>query len=669
MSKASGRYLRCLYAAPLWGLALFALLFWGAFNQLQHQAWFTSSRHSEARPSGEFEDCAPDAMPLPAVYLDNDSLYWFHNAAELLEGGSWRPRHIDWDNAPWGRPNQWSSPLIWAMAGTARLASLVTNRPAVELLSVTSPWINPVLFCLFLGASALLLGRRFSPWIAGLLLLSLATLPPIMRSFSVLHIDHHGLIDIPALWMSLFLLFGVVGRNESQPVAAVVAERTSRGWFLAAGILGGLGLWLQASHQLILIAGTLSALLLWALFSRPPLPTSKNSLTNDGLGLGPWRVWAGAGALVSLAAYALEYAPAHLGMQLEVNHPLYALSWWGGTEAVLTIARSRQQRKWTLARLAIIAGGIVPAVVTLLLMRYGPEQWFLVSSPFLLRIHEQIQEFQPLLVTLRGVNPLLLFLLFNSLPVIALVGLVLWTTRKLPAREWMGLHLALFTLVPSFVLCLRHARYSSLLAATLWGMAVAVFLALPRLALRRKWRWVAPSLLAIGCALGLLLAIFPLFNSRLPFMPVDRWVPQMLYRDIARELATLPEFSQSRVLCSYNIAPPLQAFAGVQTTGGLYWENTQGLQAATEFFSTTNENEARRLLQERGIRWVVMEARPGSANSWMYFQYGTAPHPDSRAAMIVRLTTPGRVPVWLERIPPEKLPLATQAFFWVYRVK
>jgi hypothetical protein len=659
-------FLRLPRTAPLWGLTLFALLFWGTFNQLQHRAWYPSSRHMEARSSGEIEDCAPAAKPLPAIYLDGDSLYWLHHAAKLLAGGPWRPRQIDWDNVPWGRPNHWSSPLLWTMAGTARLAALFANRPAVELLPVVSPWINPVLFALFLCATAAFLARRFDPWIAGLLVLSLATLPPIMRSFSVLHIDHHGFIDIPALWMTLFLLLGVVSKNAAAPGPAPVAERKTRGWFLAAGIMGGTGLWLQASHQLILIAGTLFTLSCWALFSRPLLPATGNSMDYDGLNPGGWRAWAGTGALVSLATYALEYAPANLGMQLEVNHPLYALSWWSGTEAILAVACSRQQRNWTPSRLAIVAAGILPPLVTILLMRYGPEQWFLLSSPFLQRIHEQIKEFQPLLSTLRGANSLLLFLLFNSLPLVALFGLVLWASRKTPVRERRGLQLALFTLLPAIGLCLRHARYSSLLATTLWSMAAAVFLALPRVA-GGKWLRTATALLAVGSAASLLLTMSPRLNTRLPFMPVDRWVPQMLQRDIARELATLPGFPESRVLCSYDIAPHLQAFAGARATGGLYWENMEGLRAAAEFFSATDDGKALRLLRERDIRWIVFEARPRAATSWLYYLQGNAPASSGDATLAARLAANDRIPTWLERLPPEQIPLATRAAFQIYR--
>jgi hypothetical protein len=661
--------IRLLRLAPLWGLTLFALAFWGTFNQLQQQAWVGTSRRAEARPDGRFEDLAPEAAPLPAIYLDNDSLYWLRLAEQLLTNGAWRPRHLEWDNVPFGRPNHWSSPLVWMMAGGARLAARFSDRPATELLPVVAPWIGPALFALLLCATAVLLGRRLAPWPAGWLVLSLATLPPILRSFSVLHIDHHGLVDIPALGMSLLLLIGLVGRRAPSPVDAYAQQRAARGWFLASGVLGGLGLWFQASHQLILIAGTLVALTLWALFFRPPLLLPKNKTEDDLLDPVLWRTWAVAGALVSLAAYALEYAPAHLGMQLDVNHPLYALSWWGGTEAILAGARARRQRRWTRAHLAVIAAGVLPAVATFLLLRYGPAEWFRVSSPFLQRIHEQIKEFQPLLGTLHGVQPLLLFLLFNSLPLIALIGAGLWAARKLPARERMGLQLVLFTLVPAFALCLRHARYSSLLAATLWGMAVAVFLAQPRWPLGRWPRILPLGLLAAGCVSNLLLTLSPLANPRQPFMPVDRWIPQMIQRDVARELATLPGFPKSRVLCGYNVAPALQAFADARTTGGLYWENEAGLRAAADFFAATNDEDALRVLRDRDVRWVVAETRPGTAQTWLYYRYGANPRVDLRSTLAHRLASATAVPNWLERVPPEQIPLASQALFQVYRVR
>ena len=198
-----------LRALPLWGLTLLSLFYWGSYNVLQHRAWFPNAVRSEARPNGSFADLAPQAAALPPVFLDNDSLYWLRLATDQLEGGPWRPRWVAADNVPRGRPNHWSSPLVWLMATTARTAALVTGRPATQLLESTAPWINPSLFALLLVSTAVLLGRRLPPWTAGWLVLSLATLPPVMRSFSVLHIDHHRLIDLPAILMMLCLLLGM----------------------------------------------------------------------------------------------------------------------------------------------------------------------------------------------------------------------------------------------------------------------------------------------------------------------------------------------------------------------------------------------------------------------------------------------------------------------------
>jgi hypothetical protein len=639
-----------LRSVPLWGLTLLALLFWGTFNVLQHRAWYSSTRGNEAGLDGEFVERAPDSAPLPDIYLDTDSLYWLHHATSLLQGGPWRPRHIDWDNVPLGRPNHWSSPLVWLMAGTARLGALFTNRPAAELLPLTAPWINPALFVLLLCATAFFLRRRLAPWPAGLLVLSLATLPPVMWSFGVLHIDHHGLIDIPALGMPLGLLFGISA-----------AKSARRRWFLAAGILGGLGLWFQASHQLILIAAALAALL-WTVLSRP-------SLDDDLPAASLWRLWASSGALVSLAAYLLEYAPAHLGMQLAVNHPLYALSWYGGTEAILALARARRFRQWTPSRLAVIAAGLLPGALTFLLMRHGPESWFPVASPFLQRVHEQIREFQPLLKTVRGVNPLLLFPLFNTLPLLALLGIGLGCSKVFPARERLALHLALAGLLPAFALSLRHTRYSGLLATSLWIVAVAVCMALPHGLPGLRIRRLPPTLLALGGAAGLALALSPLLDTRHPFMPVVRWVPQMIQRDIARELAQLPGFTGSAVLCDYNLAPHLQAFAGARTTGGLYWENLDGLQTAAECFAAARDDVARRRLNERGIRWIVVEAKPGAASSWLYYLHGIPPRLNPQATLAARLAADRPPPRWLQRVPPDEAPLAAMARHRIYRVE
>ena len=655
-------------AWPLWTLTLLGLLFWAGYNLLEHHAWFSNACRSQAQPNGSFADLAPGAPSLPPVFLDNDSLYWLHLATDRLAGGSWRPRLMDLDNVPWGRPNHWSSPLVWLMTGTARMAALVTGRSAAQWLESTAPWINPALFALLVIATAALLNRRLPSWIAGALVLTLAALPPIMRSFSALHVDHHGLIDIPAILMTLCLLLGLAAPPPESATPQTGAGTPARGWFGAAGMLGGLGLWFQASHQLVLIASTLGALLLWGLFARPGPSPARKAEAPRLLDPGLWRTWAVSGALVSLAAYLLEYAPSHMGLRLEVNHPLHALCWWGGTEAVLAVAEWRRTRRWTVSRGVILVLGLLPAVITLGLMHFAAERCFTVSTPFLQRIHSHIGEFAPLLATPRGANPLILLLLFNTLPLLALYGIGLWAGKSTPAHAKLPLHLALFTLLPVLVLCLRHNRYSSLLAAALWNMAVAVCLALARDAAPVRRR-AAMAGIAAGAVASVLFTFSPLLHARLPFMPVDRWVTQMVARDAALEIAALPGFAGSRVVCSYNAAAPLAAFAHVQTTGGLYWENPDGLRAAAEFFTATDDDAALRIIGERGLRWVVFENSPGAIGSWLFYRHGAPSPVPPRATLAHRLTAPGLLPAWLEPVPAGQLPLATRAQYLVFRIR
>ena len=76
------------------------------------------------------------------------------------------------------------------------------------------------------------------------------------------------------------------------------------------------------------------------------------SAVRDGARFEPdvWRLWGRVGAALSLVFYLIEYTPSHLAMRLEVNHPFYALAWWGGAEIVgaagaWALDRSRFERR------------------------------------------------------------------------------------------------------------------------------------------------------------------------------------------------------------------------------------------------------------------------------------------------------------------------------------
>jgi tetratricopeptide (TPR) repeat protein len=115
-----------------------------------------------------------------------------------------------------------------------------------------------------------------------------------------------------------------------------------------------------------------------------------------------WRVWGWSGAATSIFFYLVEYFPSHLGMRLEVNHPLYALAWAGGGEIIFRLCRwlgggklAEQPREW-----AWLAGSALAIVIVPVIIYVFADQVFWIASwtnnsKFLFIFHEDyIAEFK-----------------------------------------------------------------------------------------------------------------------------------------------------------------------------------------------------------------------------------------------------------------------------------
>src|SRR5512133_3588971 len=92
--------------------------------------------------------------------------------------------------------------------------------------------------------------------------------------------------------------------------------RSARRAAIASALCGAIGMWISAASVLpaIAITGVSGlAMTVWR----------GNSATRCGARFDPatWRLWGRVGAAASAIFYLLEYAPAHLGIRLEVNHP------------------------------------------------------------------------------------------------------------------------------------------------------------------------------------------------------------------------------------------------------------------------------------------------------------------------------------------------------------
>ena len=221
-------------------------------------------------------------------------------------------------------------------------------------------------------------------------------------------------------------------------LAWLPSPRQARLWFIASGIAGGVGLWVStASEAPVLAEVGMGALLATGLLARG---ANKESSIQADPSL--WRIWGWSGAATSIFFYLLEYFPSHMGMRLEVNHPLYAFAWAGGGEILFRLCRW-----WGGAKLAerpsdwAWLGGSVFAVVIvpLIIFKFADQVFWIASwtsnSRFLFIFHEDyIAEFKDMRrylgamyaggsagYTIAVVNPLILL----ALPMLA------WTWRSL----------------------------------------------------------------------------------------------------------------------------------------------------------------------------------------------------------------------------------------------
>ena len=329
-----------------------------------------------------------------------DGSHWVMQTQRMLADGDWRVRSVDYDNFPHGREVHWSSSLHWWLGGLSWLWSSVSGCSAGVAVEQVALYANPLAFLLFFALLVPLVWRRFGPVASGALALGLVTVTPFRELYGFVDPDHHGLVAACCLCSVLFLVIGGAGWVKAVAVASPGAMPlpvfdSSKRWFIAAGFAGGAGLWISSATQVPVLIGTgLAALVANGWLARKVPRTAPWRIAPE-----LWRVWGVAGAVASLGFYLLEYFPSHLGLRLEVNHPLYALAWLGGGDLLCRLVRSLAGNDFAkpgrdrLVALAGVTGFLsLPAVILL-----TKERTFWVADPFVWALHtDYIKEFSSL---------------------------------------------------------------------------------------------------------------------------------------------------------------------------------------------------------------------------------------------------------------------------------
>ena len=578
-----------------------------------------------------------------------DVSMWIRYSLAVLEGEEGpRSHHTSTDNPPLGREVHWNSGLTWWLAGCGWVYHQVSGTPLPAAVERAAVWANlPLLLALVIGFGWWA-ARRAGALAGALVAIAMVGHRSIYEGFMPAYPDHHGLIAAGILGLMLSALFmggGWLRGAATAPGLALLpvdekSARTAAAW---AGFWGGFGMWISTASLAIPLALVPVAAVLATLISRRDLAAAGATFSAN-----VWRTWGRVGALTSFGFYLLEYFPLHLGWRLEVNHPLYALAWWAGAELTANLlehltagafpsregagtnpglaalprqgpedkprATSRAQQGASngavpLSNLLRCAAWTIPLILApaVVILWRGPEVFTLID-PFVVRLHQTIIEFMPLLARLRADGVMNHFEYVFVYPLVYLAALALLFFAPRPLR----FHLIL-TLGPALVLAALgwwQSRWGMLAGGAeipLLMVVLAAAFSRPLLGATSLRRWFFAALVATCLFLPGSVVIFRnlVQQVRGNIVPSDETL-ELTYREIAQAIRHSQPQGPIVLFSSPNSSLGIGYYGRFQTVGTLYWENRDGLKAAAELNSAPTEEAAAEIVRRLGVTHLAM---------------------------------------------------------------
>ena len=641
-----------------------ALLAWDTSLQLHKVERITSLGAAWTNPPVE-DPKSPTGYELGRrnlvlPYEGTDGYHWIMQTQQMLAEGQPRVRQVAYDNAPDGREVHWASPFRWWLGTTAWLHHVFSGHSLAISVERSAPYANPLLLAVALLLFTPVVAQRFGSAAGAFFALGSVGIGPYAWFFSAPIPDHHGLATLCGLLCVLFLVAGGGGwirqpgalPAESDPLTRWLPEdRQARRWFIASGIAGGIGLWISAASQALVLIGIGCAAVLVGWTARPSKAKRHATAYEPKL----WRIWGLAGGTTSLTAYLIEYFPAGSGWRLEVNHPLFALAWAGAGELLHAWCRWRSQGRLITApcngALLVLAACSVAVLPTVVCLTHGDTFW--VADPFLFRLHKNyIQEFQPLLASLGSrIGPSLILL---CLPLLAF-PLAVFLAKRGKANAVLR-SLLVLAFVPAAVLLLFALQQSRWFGVSygllLSGFVIIVWIGCELDILKRLHVWALLFLLTCSLAAPARTLLTQLNGE----ITTQEDVDQLALRDLASWLRTRTGSEPCVVASSPTISTFFIFHGGVQAVGTFYWENLPGLRTTADLFAAKTGDEAYRIVRERGITHIVMVSWDDFLTEYIRLVRGL-PQGDAVPddAFFLQLIKTKILPPWL-RLAPYRFP-------------
>lgn len=595
---------------------------------------------------------------------NNRSYQWIAETQQMLARREWRVRHVDSENAPFGREVHSASVYRWWLGLIAWCDHLVSGRPLGLSVERAALWADPVLHLLSLLGTTLFVARCFGAFPAALFAVGMTTIYPFAGGFLPGVPDDHGLAVICALWSVLPLLAGlgvapspaILSKHGTAAIQAIDPSRRARRLFFIAGVAGGLGLWINVASQTpvlvgIALSGTVAA---W-IGSRS---RTKNSPDTRDVAA-PWQIWALGGAITCLAAYFIEYFPAQMGLRLEVNHPLYGLAWMGVGVVMHQIPFWFKAGKFSWsgrqAIVLLVAIAAVAALPTVVMLSKSPSIWTgdLLATRLSSLPNSAVAKNVSSWIARDGLTGAVGA---TCLPLL-LLGPAAWllARRKSDVLLRTRIALALGPVLVSAGLAYFQLRGWNLCDGMLLALIVAVTAAVP-LQVRGWWA----GLVGLVFLAGLFQLLPPTGNGKnIEFTRLE--VEGLIERALAHWIADHADLSGANDMATSGgargtiiLAPPDRTTSwcfhgGLRGLGTANWENREGLAATIRIVTATTAAEALALLRQREVAYIILPSWDSDLDE---FARWTLRNPEDAFIMAIHHWT---LPPWLRPLP-YKLP-------------
>ena len=581
---------------------------------------------------------------------NNRSYQWIAETQQMLARQEWRVRHIDYENAPFGRAVHSASPYRWWLGLLAWGDHTFSGRPLGLSAERAALWADPLLQLLLIVVTTVFVARQFGGFSAALLAGGMVTLFPFAGSFLPGVPGDRSLSLFCALGSMLPLLaaqFGRVkssGKGEPAALEATRAFERVRRLFFIAGVAGGLGLWISAVHQTPLLLGiALGGILAAWIGSRDP----KQKVAGT-VGIAPWRAWALGGASSCLAGYLIEYFPTQVELRLQVNHPLYGLAWIGLGELLVLLESWLKTNGsfWTGRRIIwlVVAAGALAALPIALALS-GTQAWFIgdqLASRLTSLPNGVIAKNFAAWLARDGLSGALVA---TCLPLL-LLGPALWllTRRQTDGGPRMAIALALGPLVVALVFAFLQLAWWSLCGGLLLTLLVTVTAALHPAENPPRPRWLWSGFATLVFLPGLVQLIpSTAAAGKIEFTRLE--VEGLLERSLAHWIADRAGPDGAVVLLPPDRTTSWCFHGGLRGIGTANWENRDGLAATIQLVTATTAEEAEAQLNQRGITHIVLPSWDSDLDAFVRW---TLRNPNDAFIMALHRWA---LPVWLRPLP------------------